>query len=281
MVGPSRRAPVDYLIVGHLSRDETPSGDRLGGTAAFAGLTAAAFGVRVGVVTSASEVLDLSPLKGLRLHVIESPESTSFVNEYVDNKRQQRLHGRALDLDLECVPDAWRDSRWVHLAPIADEIDPGMASEFHASTLLLTPQGWLRRWNADGRVSRKDADDVFRTLPSGDIAILSEEDINGEKSWIKRLARRYPLFILTAGEEGARVFQEGTPTHVPAPAEVQVDPTGAGDIFATAFVIRYDETGDPIEAARFANQLASRSVARVGLESVPTSEEIEAARANS
>ncbi len=281
MVGPSRRAPVDYLIVGHLSRDETPGGARLGGTAAFAGLTAAAFGVRVGVVTSAAEELDLSPLRGLRLHVIDSPESTSFVNEYIDGKREQRLHGRALDLDLDCVPEAWRGARWVHLAPIADEIDPGLAGAFPDSTLLLTPQGWLRRWSADGKVSRKDADDVFRSLPNGDICILSEEDINGERSWIKRLAGRYPLFVLTAGEDGARVFQEGTPTHVPAPHEEQIDPTGAGDIFAPSFVIRYDETADPIKAAHFANKLASRSVGRVGLESVPTSEEIQAARANS
>lgn len=278
MAAPNRRAPVDYLLIGHLSRDVTPEGDLLGGTAAYAGLTARACGLRVGVVTAAGPDLDLSPVKRLRLQVIESPESTSFVNEYVDGTRHQRLLGRATDLDLESVPKSWRSAELVHLAPIADEVDPGLAHEFPQATLLVTPQGWLRRWNAEGWISRKNEEDVFQTLPPGDIVVLSEEDINQDSEWVERLAERYPLFVLTAAERGVRVFQDGASTHVPAPAAEPVDPVGAGDIFASAFAIRYDETGDPIEAARFANQLASGSVERVGLESVPTSEQVEAAR---
>jgi sugar/nucleoside kinase (ribokinase family) len=36
-----------------------------------------------------------------------------------------------------------------------------------------------------------------------------------------------------------------------------MDPTGAGDVFATSFLIRYQETGDPSEAAVFACCAAS------------------------
>lgn len=278
MAAPDRRAPVDYLLIGHLSRDVTPEGDLLGGTAAYAGLTARACGLRVGVVTAAGPDLDLSPVERLRLHVIESPESTSFVNEYIGGTREQRLLGRATDLDLESVPKSWRTAGLVHLAPIADEIDPGLARDFRGANLLLTPQGWLRRWDAEGKVSRKDEEDVFRSLPQGDVIVLSEEDIDQDPVWIERLAERYPLFVLTAAERGVRVFQHGESTHVPAPDAEPVDPVGAGDIFASAFAIRYDETEDPIEAARFANQLASESVERVGLKSVPTPEQVEAAR---
>lgn len=278
MAEPNRRAPVDYLLIGHLSRDVTPDGYLLGGTAAYAGLTARACGRRVGVVTAAGPDLGLEPVERLRLHVIESPESTSFVNEYVEGTREQRLLGRATDLDLESVPKSWRKASLVHLAPIADEIDPELARAFPKAKLLLTPQGWLRRWNAEGKISRKAEEDVFQTLPSGDIVVLSEEDIDQDEGWIERLAERYPLFLLTAAERGVRVFQQGRPTHVPAPAADPVDPVGAGDIFASAFAIRYDEIGDPIEAAGFANQLASGSVERVGLESVPTREQVDATR---
>lgn len=278
MAAPNRRAPVDYLLIGHVSLDVAPEGDHLGGTAAYSGLTARACGLHVGVVTAAGPDVDLAPLQGLRVQVLESPESTSFVNEYTDGTREQRLLGRALDLDLESVPASWHSAPLVHLAPIADEVDPQLARAFPDATCMLTPQGWLRRWNAQGKVGRKHTKDVFRTLPDGKIAVLSEEDINQDESWIERLAERYPLFVLTAAERGVRVFENGASTHVPAPAAEPVDPVGAGDIFAAAFLIRYDEIGDPIEAARFGNLLASRSVERVGLESVPSSEEVQAAR---
>jgi len=45
-------APVDYLVIGHIACDLTPAGPRLGGTAAYAALTARALGLRVGVVTA-------------------------------------------------------------------------------------------------------------------------------------------------------------------------------------------------------------------------------------
>jgi sugar/nucleoside kinase (ribokinase family) len=60
-----------------------------------------------------------------------------------------------------------------------------------------------------------------------------------------------------------------------APKVQEVDATGAGDIFATAFFVRLFKTRDPWEAARFATLVASRSVARVGLDGIPTQSEIE------
>ena len=60
-----------------------------------------------------------------------------------------------------------------------------------------------------------------------------------------------------------------------APEIDEVDATGAGDIFAAAFFVRYLRTRDPWEATRFATLLASHSVARVGLNGIPTTAEIE------
>jgi sugar/nucleoside kinase (ribokinase family) len=54
-----------------------------------------------------------------------------------------------------------------------------------------------------------------------------------------------------------------------------VDSTGAGDIFAAALFARLYATRDPWEAARFATQLAARSVTRIGLNGIPTLKEIE------
>jgi sugar/nucleoside kinase (ribokinase family) len=54
-----------------------------------------------------------------------------------------------------------------------------------------------------------------------------------------------------------------------------VDPTGAGDVFATAFLIRLAETGDPGQAARFANVTASFSVEGWGMAAIPTRLQVE------
>ena len=53
------------------------------------------------------------------------------------------------------------------------------------------------------------------------------------------------------------------------------DTTGAGDIFAAAFFFRLYTTRDPWESARFATQLAAASVTRIGLDGIPTQEEIQ------
>ena len=60
------------------------------------------------------------------------------------------------------------------------------------------------------------------------------------------------------------------------PAVTEVDPTGAGDIFATAFFTRLLNTRDPWEAARFANRIAAISVTRPGMAGVPSPDEVRA-----
>jgi sugar/nucleoside kinase (ribokinase family) len=58
--------------------------------------------------------------------------------------------------------------------------------------------------------------------------------------------------------------------------QAEVDPTGAGDTFATGFLIRLHETGDVGEAARFGAAAASLSVGGIAATVIPTRLEIEA-----
>ena len=54
------------------------------------------------------------------------------------------------------------------------------------------------------------------------------------------------------------------------------DPTGAGDVFAATLFTRLHETGDPIEAARYAAYVAAISVEGPGSSVIPSRAEIDA-----
>ena len=69
--------------------------------------------------------------------------------------------------------------------------------------------------------------------------------------------------MLTQQEGGCIVHFQDSSRLIPAPIVEEVNPTGAGDIFATAFLVRLHQTrGNPWEAAEFANLVASSTVAK-------------------
>jgi sugar/nucleoside kinase (ribokinase family) len=268
--------PVDYLVIGHLTRDLTPQGERLGGTAAYAALTARALGLRVGVLTAAADDLDLSPLDGLPLIVQSATETTTFENRYLeDGKREQRLHARASQIDWNLLPQAWRRTPILHLGPVAAELSPTLPPFLNFTLLGLTPQGWMRAWDAEGRVRQQKWEEGEALLSQAGAVVISLEDVAGDEGEVERLAHQVPILVVTEGVAGARLYWHGDPRRFRAPRVREVDATGAGDVFAAAFFIRLYVTRDPWEAARFATQLAAISVTRPGLEGVPTPQEIE------
>jgi sugar/nucleoside kinase (ribokinase family) len=74
---------------------------------------------------------------------------------------------------------------------------------------------------------------------------------------------------------GARIHFDGAWHNMEAFPENEVDPTGAGDVFAAAFLARLHETNDVAEATRFAAAAASLSTAAAGTVAIPTREQIE------
>ena len=269
--------PIDALLIGHVCRDEAPDGPRLGGTVTFSGLTAQALGLRTGIVTSApDEMLPLlTPLDGLALQRIPSPQSTTFINRYVPQGRQQTISGRAAPLAWADIPGAWRSPPLAHIAPVADEIDPEIVTRLQGAFIGLTPQGWMRGWDASGSVYFKGwslPDDVLRRASA---VVFSIEDVQGDEALARAMARLCPALVVTRGAQGCTLFVDGEPRLIPAVPAREIDPTGAGDIFAMAFFARLKATGSPAEAARFASALAGLSVARTGLDSIPTRQEVD------
>jgi sugar/nucleoside kinase (ribokinase family) len=139
----------------------------------------------------------------------------------------------------------------------------------------LTPQGWYRTWDKEGRVSFTEWPEASFVLQNANAAVISIEDVRGDERLIEDMASSIRVLAVTEGANGARLYWNGDLRRFRPPKMVEVDPTGAGDIFAAAFFIRLNATRDPWEAARFATHLAAYSVQRVGLDGIPRPEEIE------
>lgn len=268
--------PVDYLVIGHVAHDLTPSGPRLGGTAAYSALTARALGMRVGVVTASGPETDLDPLGDIPVVSIPSAQSTTFENIYFKSGRRQILHHRAAPLVFDSVPDAWRRSAIIHVGPVAQEVGSVLPSSFSPTLLGLTPQGWLRAWDETGQVHQTDWESAEQALVQAGAVVLSVEDVGADEERIEFMAAHTRILAVTEAAAGSRLYWHGDQRRFHAPEMYETDATGAGDIFAAAFFTRLLTTQDPWEAARFATQLSARSVMRKGLEGIPTAEEIQA-----
>lgn len=271
---PPELEPVDYLLIGHVTQDLLTAGSSVGGTAVYSGLTAAALGLRVGIVTSFGSDITYPYHPAVQIKLVPTSSSTTFRNIYTSAGRTQYVYHPAAPLDYAAVPEIWRDAPIVHLGPVMQEVDPKLARSFPNSMVALTPQGWMRGANSDSRVHFSDWPEARFVLESAQAAVFSIEDVRGDESIVEEIISSIRVLVVTEGAAGARLYWNGDVRYFRPPPTVEVDPVGAGDIFAAAFFIRMQQTHDPWEAARFATLLASTSVTRRGLLGIPTEEEI-------
>lgn len=275
MTSPVLLEPVDYLVIGHIAHDLTTSGPRLGGTVSYAALTARALGLRVGAVTASGPETSLESLKDIPVISIDSPQSTTFENIYTEHGRVQFLRAQASRIDFNSVPETWRRTPIIHLAPLADEIDSVLPKGFSPTLLGVTPQGWMRQWDAEGRVSPRAWINSEAALMQADAVVISREDVRGDDEVIEHMAHQTRVLAVTEGAAGSVLYWHGDRRRFRALQVEDVDATGAGDVYAAAFFVRLFTTHDPWEAARFATLAASHTVTRVGLDGIPTAAEIQ------
>jgi len=273
----------DLVTIGHTARDEF-EGDpewRLGGTATYAAAAAARLGDRVALLTRigpterdrlAARCQEL----GIELHALESEVTTTFAFRYVDGRRRLRLKARAKGIGAEAIPDALRDTRSVVLASIAHEIEPSVFDVYGSVPRVLAAQGYLRSWDADGTVRRRDWDDAREVLRRVTVAVVSDEDLEGDLEVARGWALTAPV-IVTIAERGAIVLRGGRKVEVRGfPADEVVDQTGAGDAFCAGLALALADGNDLEPAARFANAVASFAVEGIGTLGLATRQQVEA-----
>lgn len=267
-----------YLLVGTVTKDLLPD-DRFvyGGTVNYAGVVVKNLGWQPVIVTAAAP--DFAPpahLTEAEWHVVPAAVTTTFRNIYTPQGRRQTVGPIARSIGPTDIPAAYHRLPLVHLCPLAQDVEVAVADVFAQVTLVTTPQGWLRRWDEQGLVSLGSWRGATEILPKLQATVISIEDIEGDWSIAEQWAAQTAILIVTQDKDGCTVFHDGQRYVVPPRPAQPVDPTGAGDVFAAAFFIRYFETDDLWEAAYFANVVASMAIERIGPEGAPLRDEVEA-----
>ncbi|MFK7776222.1 MAG: PfkB family carbohydrate kinase [Saprospiraceae bacterium] len=265
---------IDFLAIGHACHDWTSSGNVLGGTVSYASFFAKKMDLQTAVLTSFGSDFEFQDrFQNISLHSIPSEKTTLFKNIYDGSHRQQFLLEKSNNIFTNQIPDHLQQPKMVLLGPIAHEIDFDFLNKFENAIVAVCPQGWMRRWNSDKKVYHQLLDD-WTIFQKADIVILSEEDLDFQFSLIPKLANLFNILVVTKGENGADVYHHNNKHTFPSFPTKMIDPTGAGDIFATAFLIHFFKTKDISLAANFANAAASFCIEKKGIEGIVSRDEI-------
>ena len=144
--------------------------------------------------------------------------------------------------------------------------------------LLADDAGYLRHILGQGNhhmqmlalYAKTETDALVGILPVDDETCLAASKILKERCNCKYV-------VLKMGDKGSYIYGEGIAQMVPTFKVDAVDPTAAGDCFTGVLVMRYAETGDIVEAARYASAAAAISVQSLGAQpSLPMKDAIDA-----
>jgi 1D-myo-inositol 3-kinase len=242
-----------FAAFGHVTNDILEGGLAAGGSALYAALTAAALGCRARVVTSHGPDfvgLEMLARAGVTVEGGGAPRTTTFRNVYREGRREEHVLAIAEPL---VVTAAAADV--VFACPVIDEVARSLPAGAGAGL-----QGWLRQLDAGGRVAGKPLGDVGFLRPCRAV-FLSDED---EGADVTALRATVPIVVVTHGRDGAEAHEGARTTRIAAHPAREVDPTGAGDVFAAAFLIGLCRGASVADAGALAARMAARVVEDVG-----------------
>jgi sugar/nucleoside kinase (ribokinase family) len=249
--------PVTVLVCGHVTLDRVGGALVPGGTAYYAARALAAMGARPLVFTAAGPDFPASALDGIDAEIAPAARTTAFENAYGPDGRVQRVLAAAPPLDVSRLPGSWRGADALLVAPVLGECSPAaVAAAARARVVGACVQGLVREVAADGAVVPR-ALDPGTALAGVGVAFVGEDEVRGQEDLAGRLAATVPLVAFTLGARGCELRASGRAWRIGVHPAREVDPTGAGDVFAAAFLFALARGDDPPGAARLGAAAAS------------------------
>lgn len=287
----------EFYAIGHITNDVLPE-PHVGGGVSYTAYAAKQVGYDAHIITKAPEqsrfVKELQAL-GIVVHCLpvldpaNAEKVTSFANvDDAKGKRKQFVSEvqEAIGMDdLKHFPDM-PTSALVMAAPVIGEVSPEVLEVMSVRRrLAATPQGYFRHILPDGSVVRKPWEQM-NSLRNISPVVLSNEDISfGEPPVLDEISRFElrtitPLSVITEGADGSEISIRHRRKSIQIQAlglhpRERRDFTGAGDVYALAFLSQLAETQDIVQAGVFASLYAALKIADIanggnGLATVPS-----------
>ena len=273
---------VDLVLVGHVgsATDRTPNGTATytGGSGFAAAFAASALlGPSVGLVAQVGQDLDLA---GLRLLPIDmqgvtvrpGASAAFFIRQFRDGTLEFRSDlGVAAEASFEEFPASYFRARYVHLgtAPPRQQM---------AWLGFLRDHGYRAQISADMFEPFVGAEPgiCHQICDRADLVFLNEAEY--QDLYHGRPHPSVPM-ILKHGPAGAEFLADGARHRVPAPPVDEVDPIGAGEILAGAYLALRAQGLTEDRALRYAVAAATQSVTEFGVAGPGVTRELNRVRA--
>lgn len=264
-------------IVGSTTIDEIILADRryrkMGGVGSYAGLTYRRHGIPVFVVSNIArqDINIKSKLTGCGIDFFngDSNRTTHFVNDYRSARRCQQLPQQARPIGLKQVQVVLERATGLHLGPLHPfDIDPPVYTMLiqRKQRIFLDVQGLVRKV-VNQHVYSGVSIHLAAALRAAQIikanelehrTILAHYELN-----LSEIMHRFKIneFVVTLGKRGGFVqTRSGNKIEYKAvPANIQGDPTGAGDVFFAEYIVnRYFNRMEIPEACHSAARIAAR-----------------------
>ncbi|HYB45456.1 MAG TPA: PfkB family carbohydrate kinase [Nitrososphaerales archaeon] len=271
------------LVVGFITIDTIKLPMRtvtsIGGPPCYAGLICARFGLDVSALTKvggdfpADQTVWLSR-NGITLRPTDtspSQKTTRFEIEVNSSGRALKLLSRCEDLSTSQLPEARCDASIV--SPVAGEVSTELlkAVADKSDFTFLDPQGFLRRFGPEGRISFGSLADpgILKLVDAMKMDKDEASAITGQSGPKEALAKLGSMgvrkAVVTQGADPCYVL-EGTRVYsVPVPKVQVLDSTGAGDVLGGTVVASYLRTRDFLWSACFGIAASSLSLHMIAL----------------
>lgn len=269
---PQMREGPSLVIVGHIAYDEirTPQGRATvtGGAAYYAACAAALVSGSVGIVSAIGPDVPLNDLDRLGvdtrgLQIRDNGRTPRFVLEYTsgDVRSLRADLGTANEIDLDAIPPSYLATQWLHVATNVPQQQRRLLSELRRRSSARRSSARLSVDSIEAYVEAQP-EDVRAAFRLADLAFLNLDEL--------RLLGSVPSdeLIVKMGARGAEYRCNGMRLVAPALPRLPLDPTGAGDVLAGAFLALRANDVALDDCLRRAVDLAGQATEGFGIEAL-------------
>ena len=278
-----------YYTIGNPTRDRIIAGNRiveaLGGTVTYAAILLRRFGQSVAVVgkgdSSIKAFYDASGIDTIFFR--DGHPAVTFQNRYEGDDRWQSATTGTF-ISAEDVPQTVYSAPAILIGPVINEVDTAILHQHRSGVLMADLQGFLRRVTANGHVYHRFNEQIMRIIRHCDIIkadqreaqlITHAADASTAAQLLKTMGPQ--IVIVTRGKLGAVICDSHQVLNIKAHSVDSVDPTGAGDVFAAAFLVEYLRSHDTLKAGNVAACAAALTTRAFGTQSIPTMNDVKRA----